>query len=417
MAASPPLVIVGAGMAAYGVAREWRKRDPHTPLLLISSDAAGAYSKPMLSNAMAMGKEAAQLQTQSAEQMAASLDATVIKGATVSAIDTAARSIRSADGATFAYRDLVLALGANAIRLPLEGAAADQVLSVNHLDDYAVLRQRLAALGRPARVAILGAGLIGCEFADDLVAGGHQVTLVDPNPRPLAALAAPSLSAALVQAWQAAAMPIALKLGTTAARVEFADKAAEIQSAGNAAGAPALRLELADGSSIAADLVLSAVGLRPSIALAQAAGLQTARGIVVDQFGRSSAEHVYALGDCAEYSTANGGAVMPYIAPLLTAARAIAATLAGTPTPIVLRNEAVVVKTPSLKLALAPPPAGSSGAWADSADGERLVARFVDSDGIVRGFGLSLHTPALRAALLAELDKAHQPAGAVPSSG
>jgi rubredoxin-NAD+ reductase len=94
---------------------------------------------------------------------------------------------------------------------------------------------------------------------------------------------------------------------------------------------------------------------------------------------------------------------MPYIAPMLAAARAIGATLAGTPTPIDLRADAVLVKTPSLKLALAPPPHGSRGEWVSAQDGERTIARFVDEQGLVRGFGLSLHTPALRQALLAEL--------------
>jgi rubredoxin-NAD+ reductase len=251
------------------------------------------------------------------------------------------------------------------------------------------MREKLAGIGRPARVAILGAGLIGCEFADDLVAGGHQVTLIDPNPRPLAALASPALSEALAKAWTG--LPITLKLGTTAAKVERATDG--------------LVVTLADGAQLAADVVLSAVGLRPSIALAQAAQLETRRGIVVDGFGQTSAEGIYALGDCAEYSTANGGAVLPYIAPLLTASRAIAATLAGTPTPIALRNDAVVVKTPSCKLALAPPPQGARGEWMSAVDSERTISRFVDENGVMRGFGLSLHTPALRQALMAELDK------------
>ncbi|MDB5959983.1 MAG: alkT [Massilia sp.] len=394
MAAPLPVIIVGAGMAAYGVAREFRKLDKTTPLTIVSSDQAGSYSKPMLSNAMAMGKNAAQLMMQSADQMAVTLDATILGGVAVTVVDAAARTIGTSDGRTLAYRDLVLALGATPIRLPIDGDAAGEVLSVNHLDDYAGLRARLDALGRPARVVILGAGLIGCEFADDLVAGGHQVSLVDPNPRPLAALAAPGLSAALVDAW--AQLPITLNMNTTATAVQRAQNG--------------LRVSLADGGVVEADIVLSAVGLRPSIALAQSAGLATRRGIVVDEFGRTSAANIYALGDCAEYSTANGGVVMPYIAPLLLAARAIGATLAGTTTPIVLRNDAVVVKTASLKLALAPPPAGSKGDWAHVDDGERIIARFVDHDGIVRGFGLSLHTPALRTALMAELDKAHQQA-------
>ncbi len=387
MAAPLPVVIVGAGMAAYALAREFRKLDKTSALLLVAGDGGGAYAKPMLSNAFALGKEAAQLISHSAQQMAATLGAEVLTHTEVSAIDSAARVIETAQGTRIGYRELVLALGAQPIRLALEGDGADAILSVNHLDDYALMRAQLAALGRPARVAILGAGLIGCEFADDLVAGGHQVTLIDPSPRPLAALAAPALSDALLRAW--APLPIALRLGTTAAGVRR--------------GEDGFVVSLADGSSVAADLVLSAVGLRPSIALARSAGLATGRGIVVDAYGQTSAAGIYALGDCAEYSTGAGGVVMPYVAPLLAAARAIAATLAGTPTPIDLKADAVLVKTPSCKLALAPPPPGSRGQWVSAPDGERTVARFVDEQGVVRGFGLSLHTPALRQALLAEL--------------
>lgn len=381
--AARPIVIVGAGMAAYAVARELRKRDAAVPLLVVTGDAGGAYAKPMLSNALAQGKGAAQLVSHSAAQMAATLNAAVRAHTRVLAIDSAARSVATSAG-PIDYASLVLALGAEPIRLALAGDAASEVLSVNNIDDYAVLRERLAAAGAGARVAILGAGLIGCEFADDLAGAGHHVTLVDPNALPLAALAAPSLSQGLAKAWEGAA--IALRLGTTATAIERAGGA--------------LRVLLADGSAVDADIVLSAVGLRPATALARAAGLATRRGIVVDGFGQTSVAGIYALGDCAEYGDAG---VLPYVAPLLTAARAIAATLAGQPTPIALKAEAVIVKTPSYKLALSPPPREVSGAWVDASDGERTVAHFVDAQGQLRGFGLSHHTPALRQALLAAL--------------
>lgn len=381
-----PIVIVGAGMAAYSVAREFRKLDKATPLLIIAGDAAGFYSKPMLSNAIAMSKEAGQIVSHSAEQMAAQLGAVVLPHTRASAIDSGARTLTT-DRGTFQYRQLVLALGATPIRLPMGGDGAGEVLSVNHIDDYVQLRERLAQVGRPAHIAIIGAGLIGCEFADDLLAGEHSVTLIDPNLLPLAALAAPSLSQGLAKAWQG--KPVKLKLGTTVASVSHS--------------ADGLQLTLADGTSLLADLVLSAVGLRPSIALAQAALIETARGIVIDTYGRTSASDVFALGDCAQYTTASGSAVMPYVAPLLAAARAIASTLAGKPMPIDLKNDAVIVKTPSYKLALAPPPAGTSGAWVDEHDEERTISRFVDDTGVMRGFGLSAHTLALRQKLLAEM--------------
>jgi rubredoxin---NAD+ reductase len=380
------IVIIGAGMAAYGLARELRKLDQARPLMLVASDAAAAYAKPMLSNAFALGKSAPQLASASAGQMADTLGAEVLAGTRVAAIDRDARAIETSAG-RYGYDKLVLALGAEPIRLPLGGDGAGEVLSVNHLHDYALLRERLAQAGPGAHVAIIGAGLIGCEFADDLAAGGYRVTLIDPNPRPLAALAAPALADALVRAW--ARRPITLKLGTVAASVE--------RSGGK------LALALSDGSAVQADIVLSAVGLRPSIALAQQARLATARGILVDALGQTSAPDIHALGDCAEYAHGAGSAVLPYVAPMMAAARAIAATLAGIPTPIALKPEAVIVKTPSCKLALLPPPPGVRGEWTSHADGERTIARFVDEAGVLRGFGLSHHTPALRQQMLSAL--------------
>jgi rubredoxin-NAD+ reductase len=384
MPAHSRIVIVGAGMAAYSLAREFRKLDTATPLTLATGDGGGSYAKPMLSNAIALGKDAPQLVAASAERMAATLGAEILTHTRVSGIDRDSRTVETGRG-SLAYGKLVLAVGADPVRLPLGGSGAAQVLSVNHLGDYAALRERLAQAGANARVAIIGAGLIGCEFADDLLAGGYRVTLVDPNPRPLAALAAPALSEALVRAW--AGRPVVLKMGAVAASVGHAGAA--------------LVLTLSDGTSVEADVVLSAVGLRPSTALARQARLDIGRGIIVDTRGQASAPDIYALGDCAEY----GSGVMPYVAPMMAAARAMAATLAGTPTPIAFRPEPVIVKTPSCKLALLPPASGARGQWRSQSDPERTVARFVDEHGVVRGFGLSWHTPALRRQLLAELGR------------
>jgi len=413
-----PIVIIGAGMAAYSLARELRKLDKTSRLTIVTADSGGSYAKPMLSNAFALNKQAGQLLSASAEQMATQLDATIVVHTRVHGIDAAAKTI-STDHGPIAYSHLVLALGAQAIRLPLAGDAADRVLSINHIDDYAVFRRHLEQLGGAARIAILGAGLIGCEFAEDLSAAGHHVTLVDPNPRPLSALAAPALAQGLTDAW--ATRSIALELNTTASAID-------------ALGGGALRLSLANGKHLEADIVLSAVGLRPAIALAQGAQLKTGRGIQIDRYGRTSDASIFALGDCAEYGSefgANGdahdssggstgstkpGAVLPYVAPLLVAARAIAATLAGTPTAIELKADAVIVKTPSYKLALLPPPAGTAGAWAEHHDGERTVAHFVDEQGVRRGFGLSQHTPALRQNLLATLHTLHDAATSAAQS-
>ncbi|HWJ94929.1 MAG TPA: FAD-dependent oxidoreductase, partial [Telluria sp.] len=381
-----PIVIIGSGMAACTVARELRKLDRSAPLMLVTGDAGMAYAKPMLSNAFALGKDAAQLASATPGQLAASLNALVLTDTRVERIDRDARCIETARG-RFSYGRLVLATGAQPVRLPLQGDAAGAVLSVNHLDDYAVLRARLDKVGRGAAVVIIGAGLIGCEFAEDLAGAGYRVTLVDPNARPLAALASPALSNALLRAWSGRG--VGLRHGTTAVAVERDGER--------------LKVRLADGAVLGADVVLSAVGLRPSIGLAQDARLETRRGIVVDAHGHTSALDIFALGDCAEYATNGGGVVLPFVAPLMAAARAVAGALADKPAPMALKPEPVIVKTPSCKLALMPPPAGTAGAWHSAEDGQRIVSRFVDDGGIVRGFGLSQHTPALRQALLAEL--------------
>lgn len=388
-----PIIIIGAGMAGYTAARELRKLDKTIALTVITADDGGFYSKPMLSNAFAQKKLPAQLVTQSAVQLATQIDATILTATRVEHIDVANKTLTT-NASVLEYDKLVFAIGAHPIRLALEGDGADQVMSVNHVEDYAVFRQQLDATeaGRQARVTILGAGLIGCEFADDLAGGGHAVTLVDPNALPLAALAAPALSEGLKAALTARG--IDLRLSTTASRVDRTDKG--------------LKISLANGDSITTDIVLSAVGLRPSTSLAKATGLTVNRGIVVDAYGQTSAPDIYALGDCAEYTEADGATrIMPYIAPLMNAARAIARTLTGTPTAIDLKPSAVIVKTPSYPLALVPPAQKSlvEGSWHTSQDDKRTICRFYDAEGVLAGFGISHHEAASRQVLMAELGK------------
>ncbi|AIY40095.1 Rubredoxin-NAD(+) reductase [Collimonas arenae] len=390
-----PIIIIGAGMAAYSLAREVRKLNKTAALLIITADDGGFYSKPMLSNAFAQKKQAAQLISQSAAQMAEQVGANIMTKTTVKHIDTAAKVVDTSIGA-FEYEQLVIAVGAQAIRLGIAGDASDRILSVNHIDDYATFREKLL-MEQPhtepatARVVILGAGLIGCEFADDLALHGHKVTLVDPNALPLAALAAPPLSQGLHAALTARG--IDLRLGTTASSVDHADGA--------------IKVTLANGDTVIADVVLSAVGLRPDLTLAQAAQLNTGRGIIVDSHGRTSASDVYALGDCAEYLVDSEGRTspLPYIAPILTAARAIAKTLNGEDTAIDLKHSPVIVKTPSYPLALVPPPphAVATGRWETEVDGVTTICRFFDAQGMMVGFGVAPQEAKIRQALMAAL--------------
>ena len=360
-----PLVIAGAGLAGYTVAREFRKLDATSPVVVVAADAADFYAKPKLSNAFADGKAPGELVTTPAAAMAQQLRIDVRAGTRIDRIDAAARRLETAAG-PLEYSRLVLALGADPIRLPLGGDGAGDVLSVNDLADYATFR---AALAGKSRVVILGAGLIGCEFANDLAGSGVAVTVVDPAGQPLASLAPEGVGGLLEAALEAAG--VAWRFERTASIVDR--------------DGDGYRVTLDDGSTIGADVVLSAVGLRPRTALARNAGLAVDRGIVVDGELRTSAPDVYAIGDCAEIE----GVVRPYVMPIMHAARSLVRSLALAPTPVAFPAMPIVVKTPACPVVVQPAPRDAAGAWRGEPNADGLRMRFLAPDGGLLGFALA----------------------------
>lgn len=374
-----PIIIIGSGLAGYNTAKELRKLDTTTPLTLIAADSGPFYSKPMLSNALTSKKEAAAIALNTPEQMATQLNATVRAKTRVDAIDTAARTLRIGDE-TLSYSKLVLALGADQIRLPIAGDAAGAILTVNDLDDYAGFRTAIAG---KKRVAIIGAGLIGCEFANDLAAAGYAVDVIDIAGQALGRLLPPE-GGALLQS-KLAALGVQWHLGTSVATVDRAE------------GGYAVKL--ANGTTLQADVVLSAVGLKPRTALAAAAGIKVNRGIAVNRNLETSAAGVYALGDCAEIE----GLVMPYVMPIMHATRALAQTLAGKPAAVSFPAMPVMVKTPACPTIVSPPAAGAEGQWQVEASGDGVKSLFVGADGKLLGFALNGSATAERAKLAPQL--------------
>ena len=277
----------------------------------------------------------------------------------------------------------MLALGADPIRLPLAGDAADTVLSVNDLDDYARFAESLEGA---ASVAILGGGLIGCEFANDLLHRGIVPTVLDVADRPLSRLLPAEASAWLRERLEAAG--VRFRLGVAASRVDRAD--------GDGDG---IKLALSDGSTLHADRVLSAIGLRPRVSIGETAGLAVGRGITTDRLLATSAAHVYAVGDCAEVLGLN----LPYVMPLMQQSRALAATLCGRPTPVAYPAMPVLVKTPACPTVVCPPPPGAVGQWESTSTCEACAARFVGADGVLLGFALLGTATAKKQAWAAEV--------------
>ena len=374
-----PIVIIGSGMAGYGLLRELRKLDRDTPVTVITADEGAAYAKPSLSNALAAGKAPEQLANQTAAQISASMNAQVLTHTHVIRIDVAARQVET-DRGNVPYGRLALALGADPIAHGVVGAAAEKILSVNDLGDYTRFR---AALAGKKKVVILGGGLIGCEFANDLVAAGYEATVVHLGPTPLDRMLPAPIAQRLSEA-----------LAEAGVTWHFGRRAVSAEAAGEG-----IALTLDDGTVVTADVVLSAIGLRPRMALAQAAGIKTGRGIVVDRLLQTSVKGIYAMGDCAEVE----GFVLPYVQPLLQQARALAATLAGTPTPVSYPAMPVTVKTPVLPLTVAPPAPNQPGQWSTELEALCTVARFKDEQGNLQGFVLCGQAPALRSELTKQM--------------
>jgi rubredoxin-NAD+ reductase len=149
-----------------------------------------------------------------------------------------------------------------------------------------------------------------------------------------------------------------------------------------------VQVTLSDGSTLQADAVLSAIGLRADTALAAAAGLVCERGIVVDTYLQTSAPAIFALGDCAQYASA-GQRTLPYVMPIMNAAKALAATLAGTPTALVFPLMPVSIKTPAWPIVVSAAHPSLAGQWVAEAEEASGVWRFMDGEGVQRGFVLT----------------------------
>ncbi|MFW2371596.1 MAG: FAD-dependent oxidoreductase [Gammaproteobacteria bacterium] len=359
-----PITIIGSGLAGYTLAREIRKLNDKISIRIITADAGQFYSKPMLSNALSKHLSIEKLATSSAQQMAEQHNLEIVHHCRVQQIDAQQKQLVT-DSGIFPYSQLVLANGAKPIRIPVDGDASDRIISVNSLDDYAQFSHQLTSA---RHVCIMGAGLIGCEFANDLSTADYKVTLIDLADRPLGRLL-PDKAAADIQ----------MKLSNlgTEWKLSHSVQAMNHRDSG-------LEITLDDGSKFNTDLVLSAIGLKPDTDLAENAGLKINRGIVVNDYLQTSDDSIYALGDCMELD----GSVLPFVMPIMIGARALAKTLTGNATEIVYPPMPVVVKIPAQPTVVCPPPMGAQGEWQETLTNSGVKACFYNGDRLL-GFALT----------------------------
>lgn len=301
---SERIVIVGYGMAGSRLAAELQARGGDRKVTVLGAEPHRAYNRIMLSTLLAGKIDEPDVEL--AEVVGHGVD--VRTAVAVTAIDRAAGEVCTDDGDRIGYDHLVLATGSRAIVPPLPGLdpLPERVVPFRTLDDC----RRILTAARGARSAlVLGGGLLGLEAARGLAARGLDVTVVHPIGHLMERQLDPAAGAVLVDTL--AGLGVRTRLGVTATGV--------------AADADGVRLDLADGDSLAADLLVLSCGVRPDTALAAAAGLTVERGIVVDDRMRTSDRRISAIGDCAQHD----GTLTGLVAPAWAQARVVAQVLAG----------------------------------------------------------------------------------------
>ena len=367
-----PIVIIGSGMAGYTFAREFRKLNPEQELVMICADDAVNYAKPTLSNAIAGNKAPEQIALGDAAKMAAQLNMRIEADTWVKSIDSDKHELsleKNGQPFTQSYAKLVVAVGANPIRLAIAGDGSEDIHVVNSLIDYRQFRDNLAQR-KDKRVVILGAGLIGCEFANDLLHSDYDITVIDLAPQPLGRLLPHHVAAAFKTNLEQAGIKFAL--ATTVEKITKVNNGSDYA------------VTLANGQTLVADIVLSAIGLQPNTALAQTANIQTSRGIITNTLLETSQADIYALGDCAEVN----GTLLPFVMPIMQQARALAKTLSGQTTTVHYPAMPVAVKTPAAPLTVLPAPLNVEVTWETEEFDDGMLAKATDNTGTLRGFVL-----------------------------
>lgn len=312
---APGVVIVGGGRAGWAMAEALRALDAALPITLVSACAADVYDKPLLSVALAKRLAVGSLVRETGAQAAERLGVRLMAQTQATRICPRTLTLSTTRG-TLPFSELVLAHGAQ-VALP-PSLPAELCWRINHLDAYLRLRQSLGLPetgtlpeGVVPHVAIVGAGLIGSELANDLALAGCRVSLIDPQPEPLARWQAQGAGQTALQAWQD--LPIRFIGGVGVEAVETVEDAGAHK-----------RLRLSNGEDLQVDQVIAATGLVTPNRLASSAGLSWVNGIAVDATTLATSHpRIHALGDCITIH----GQSSRYIEPIGRQAATIAAKL------------------------------------------------------------------------------------------
>jgi 3-phenylpropionate/trans-cinnamate dioxygenase ferredoxin reductase component len=307
-----PVMIVGAGHAGYQVAATLRQSGFGGRVCLINDEAHLPYQRPPLSKAYIKGSAGPDSLMFRPEKFYADQKIELIAGR-VASIDRQSRKVRLASGDVFDYGHLVLATGARNRLLDLPNANLPDVKYLRILDESEALRKIIPS---KTRVAVIGAGFIGLEFAATARIKGLEVDVLELAPRVMARAVTAEVSDYFQERHRAAG--IRIHLGVQATSIE-------------AEGSKVTGVSLSDGRHLPADLVVVGVGVLPNIELAAEAGLAVASGIIVDEYLLTADPNISAIGDCALFASPRfGGSLrLESVQNATDHARCVAARLTG----------------------------------------------------------------------------------------
>jgi nitrite reductase (NADH) large subunit len=299
------LIVIGNGMAGMRTVEEVLALAPNEyEIVVFGAEPHGNYNRILLSPVLSGEKRADEIVLHAPEwyvEHGVKLHA----GDPVVAIDRRQRIVKSQQGIELSYDRLLFATGSTPIVLPIPGADLEGVITFRDLADV----EAMLAVAKPGRKAVvIGGGLLGLEAANGLLSRGMSVTVVH-------------LFETLMERQLDSAAATLLRASLASRGIEFR-MPAQTSAIVGAERAEAVRF--ADGSEIPADLVVMAVGVRPNIALARAAGLRCDRGILVNDTLQSYDPSIYAVGECVQHRNVTFGLV----APLWEQARVCATHLA-----------------------------------------------------------------------------------------
>jgi NADPH-dependent 2,4-dienoyl-CoA reductase/sulfur reductase-like enzyme/nitrite reductase/ring-hydroxylating ferredoxin subunit len=276
--ASGPIVIIGGGAAGQAAAEMLRRQGYSGPVTMLSDDDAPPCDRPNLSKDYLAGNAPEEWVPLRPPEFYREQDIDLRLGARAVALDTAAREIRLADGGRCRYEALLLATGADPVRLDIPGSDLPQIHYLRTLaDSRAIIAKATAA----RRAVVVGASFIGLEVASSLRTRGIDVHVVAPEARPMEAVLGPQVGDLIRRVHEEHG--VVFHLGTTAAA--FDPNGVSLQ----------------DGQRVDADFVVVGIGVRPRTALAEEAGIAVDRGVVVNEYLETSVPGIYAAGDIARW--------------------------------------------------------------------------------------------------------------------